>query len=408
MDWFTKSALAAMFIVVSHTGCARHRPPAPVYHSAEPVSIQNQLASVSLAERTPISLSNLTREIGGTPLISGEPTTVRDLTPSQCESLAAASSRIANALQAEQNMIRCNVNAPECVVQILRMQAIHQRNESAGQALEAYLNLVEIYLQHDLLNESTEQIDIAVEIVEKLRAADVDTGIDNRVFDRQQNELEEKAVELAFNQRRLTTGLELLLQLDRSNSNPIWTNYQADDSLVADQTVEQALATAWANRRDLQALRLLADCCDEKVLDLIRSSAKTLHPLLGLNFKVTRLLPRPRLISREAQAECCSRRSQIQQVIDSRKQLIELEISELVQSIQKHKELIKLKQSTIKSLQDSIESAEKAAEVRPVDLEVQLKNKSQVLEQRSALIHERIALEIDRVKLKRAQGLLGR
>ena len=216
-------------VVVASAGCYRNRNAAQgskPYHPPPEPSIQ--LEPIAIDDRVPILIPDIGFEANGTPANPGDPISLRRLTVEQCRQLALAGSRNANALDAEQERLRCNENTPECIRQMMQCSAAHQRNESIGQALEVYLNLVEIYLQHDLLLQSKVLIEDTRKTIEDLRAADVVVDFDRRELDRKQLEADEKVFALMSNQRKLTTGLELLLQLQRTANSPIWTEYRAE------------------------------------------------------------------------------------------------------------------------------------------------------------------------------------
>ena len=144
------------------------------------------------------------------------------------------------------------------------------------------------------------------------------------------------------------------------------------------------------------------------MLELIRSSARSLHPLLGLGIIKKRLLQTRRHFGQQQDREACCMAEQIQALIAARKKLIEAEITQLVYSIQRHKELIKLKQQTVDSYMASITEAEKGAAVKPVDFKQQMQKQAKMLEEKSAIVDAVIQLEVDRLKLRQAQGLLAK
>ncbi len=397
-------ALTLGFVICA-TGCQRHRPQIsdPISSTTITKSV-NQLATISVDSRQLISHPEISGVAGGSPVVEDFSTQIRTIDFAAVQSKAAENSALANAIVDERQKLCCNDNVPKCLPTILDLQAQHERNQSAGQAGVAFLNLVQIYLQHDVLVASTKEVDRAAAIVKKLKDADVPLEFDDRRFEREHNKLEEKAVDLLYNQKRLTTGLSLLLDLDEKDVTPIWTEYQSE-GLPEPVELNSALETAWTNRTDLQALSLLADCCDADLLEIIRSSAKSLHPLLGLSMKRKRLFRR--LFSKvDETREACCRVDQVRALIEARKKLISQEISDLVFSMDKRRRLITLKKETINSLQKSITAAEKAAVIKPVDFETEMANKAKILETRSELISEVIGLEIDGLKLKQAQGLL--
>jgi hypothetical protein len=408
MGRFYINALALFLMATIFSGCHRHQPAAqfskPYQAAPEP---SNELVEIAVSERSPIQMAYQDQISGGTPVNPDAQNSLRRLSIVQCSMLARRSSRAGNALDGEYERLRCKEHVPECILQMLQLSADHQRNESAGQALEAYLNLVEVYLQHDVLLESAVLVQETHETLDQIRAAGVVVDFDRRELDRRRMEAEEKAFELLEKQQQLTSGLEILLQLRRTAKSPIWTEFQAESIGVgAAPDLNSSLTIAWENRKDLQAMKVLATCCSEDLLDAIRASARSLHPLLGLALSPRPLFFRALFGPEENLQETNSLQRHITGVIESQKDLIEAEVSNRVFSIEKRIAVMQLKQAQIDSLRNSIQSAKDAASIKPVDLETQLNQKSEILRIRSEIIHERIALEIDRMKLMQAQGLL--
>lgn len=408
MGRYFNIALITLVIAVVLSGCYRNRNAA---HQSKPYQPPpdpaKQLEEVPINDRAPIQVNDIGLNASGSPVNADAQNSLRRLTVAQCRELAMTGSRNANALDAEFQRLQCNENVPPCILEMIQLSAMHQRNESIGQALEAYLNLVEVYLQHDLLLESTVLIDDTHQTIDQLRAADVIVDFDRRELDRRRMTAEEKAFELLSNQQTLTTGLELLLQLQRTSGSPIWPEYSAESFGQYDvPTLNDSLTVAWENRKDLRALQALATCCSEDLIDAVRSSLRSIHPLLGFAFRPRGVLYQAFFGQQDDLHEVNQLQNQVYGVIESLKDSIELEVASRVYSIEKRMAVIRLKKARIQSLHDSIQSAKDVAAVKPVDLKAQVERRAQVIEARSELIRERIALEIDRVKLMQAQGIL--
>ena len=401
------TCILATAILVLGSGCMRTRLARQTHNepglAVAETSRANDLPSVNYDERSSIVHFEI-KQTAGSALEVERGAQIRSARLDEITRLAGENSTIAKAIDKEVRQLQCGCNDfPECLKRILHLQKEHEQNASSGQAAELYLQLAEVYLQYELLQQLTDELEDAARIVRKLKESELPIDFDERTLHRKQNQLEERAVELLYGQKRLTNGLELLLDL-QTQAGPIWTDWQVTES---GPTVEldTALATAWANRKDLLALALLTECCDADLLELIRSSARSLHPLLGLALTKKRLLQSARRFRKEQNQEACCRAQQIQEVLDARKKLIEAEIAELVYSIQRRNRIIAIKKETIRSLKASIKSAEAAAELKPLDLETHLQNKANVLQTRSEMIHELVQMEIEKAKLRTAQGL---
>lgn len=402
-------ALISLTIALMQLGCAASHRHSVVSRTnnyrlvADTQPARNALSTLEFESRTPIQIG-VGQPTSGLPLTVDEGL-IRNLTLGECQNLAFNSSALGNALNQESTLVNsqnCGTGeTPRCVSRITCLQAEHERVKSAGQATEAFLNLVDVYLQHEILLESMEEVDRASSVLNKLKENEIEVDVDPRELDRQENMLEEKAAELLYAQQQATTGLSLLLNLNVDNTTPIWTQYE---NLETDPIPElqSAVDVAFENRKDLAALNELACCCGPEVMELIRSSTQTLHPLIGLKFGPKRKWNF--LVQKELEQEACCRCEQIVDVVRAKKKLIRLEISQLVQSMNRRARLIYLKKSTVESLRKSLDEAEKAVDIKPLDFKTQTENKAAWLQARSELIHEIVALEIDRSKLTAAQG----
>jgi len=402
-------ALISLTIALMQLGCAASHRHSVVSRAnnyrlvtnAQPA--RNALSTLEFESRTPIQIG-VGQPTSGLPLTVNDGS-IRNLTLGECQSLAFNSSALGNALSQEGKVVNsesCGSDeTPGCVSRIICLQAEHERVKSSGQATEAFLNLVDVYLQHEILLESMEEVDRASSVLNKLKENEIEVDVDPRELDRQENMLEEKAAELLYAQQQATTGLSLLLNLNVDNTTPIWTQYENLETVPIPE-LQSAVDVAFENRKDLAALNELACCCGPEVMELIRSSTQTLHPLIGLKFGPKRKWNF--LVQKELEQEACCRCEQIVDVVQAKKKLIRLEVSQLVQSMNRRARLIYLKKSTVESLSKSLDEAEKAVEIKPLDFKTQIENKAAWLQARSELVHEIVALEIDRSKLTTAQG----
>lgn len=363
----------------------------------------NHLPEISVDSRRPIRISGI-EQFGGTLVLEQSPFVLRNLTIKNCARLAGEISPVANALDAESQRVIENQEQSEWFSQILSLQAVHERNDSVGQACEAYLNLLEVYLQYDILAMSQAEIAETRSFVTKLNENSIATGIDQRELDREEFSLAEKAAELNHLQKRISTNLELLIGLEREPAKPIWTDFQSKGITMIVE-LESSLGTALENRSDVKALERVVNCSNEEIIALVKSGAGQIHPLLGMSFGENLFPISRRRKKAKAEEMAQSRRQQISDLIEARKKLIVAEVADLVFSIQKRQKLILLKQSKIQSLQLSISETEKAAEVRSINIPQLIANKSRILKEQSTLISEIVRLEIDFIKLRTAQGL---
>lgn len=365
----------------------------------------HRLSIVSLESRNPIQLSPLAGPHVGLPFVAEPNASLRDLTIEQTEDLAARSSPIAQAIQSERSILCQSSSTPCSVIDLLDLQTTYERNQSAGQAMRAYLNLVEVHLQHELIVESTGRIDEAIATVERLRENQVTVPTDDREFDRQQLELDEKTERLRHQHYQLSGQLEALLSLDRRYDSPLWTNFQSREFQPLELGAE--LAAAFENRTDLAVLQRLAHGDDSNdMLEWLRGAASSASPLLGIVAKGGLFgLCQP---ADEQESEGANRRCQVANLARAKRDSIAMDVADAVDSIATRLRVIELKRKAIASIEESQAAAVQGKDLQPVDLKNDLQQKLQLLQVRSELIHEIIECESDLVRLRQAQGVLGR
>lgn len=386
-------------------GCAACRRPPSVSPCAEPCPAPetHRLAVIPFDGREPIQLAEWHEPHRGIPIAEPPTETLQDLTFQQCGELAARSSPIARALESERQILCGDERTPRAAVEILGLQAVHERNQAAGQALRAYLGLVEIYLQYELILNAKNEINLAADSLEKLRDAGVALAADEGEFERRQLELDERIVKTQHLQHQLTAQLEKLMSLD-SAGVPLWTNFQSTPP-IAQFDAPAELATAFANRKDLAAAQRLADGAGSlDLLDWMRNSAREISPLLGTIAARRGLLPARDRDAREREAT--ERKCQLEAAVDAKRVVIELDVKDAIDSLGARSRVIDLKRQTIASLTTSLARAEKAKDLYPVDFQTDLENRMKLLTARSELVHELIEYESDLVRLRQAQGLL--
>ncbi len=399
--------ISIVFLAVLVAGCAvcRRPPLEPVTDCAE-IEI-NRLAIIPLESRNPISLTQLLAQHGGLPFVDNSANTLLDLTLQHCELLAARSSRLANQLHAEKAILCRNPATPAVVLQMLDQQAAHERNQAAGQAMRAYLGLVEVYLQHELIVASKQEIQTTSETVNKLRESRVTVAIDDGEFQRRHLELDERAERARHQQFQLNSQLNKLLNLEECVPSPIWTNFQSTHSNAAFELCAE-LAVAFENRSDLAGVESLASADDSKaLLDWLRTVVGGTSPLMGIVASSKGFL-RKRQTNSEREQEASQRQNQVSSSVEAKRELIELEVSDAIDSLVMRLRVIEMKQQATASLENTVATAEKAKDLFPVDLKTDLENRLKLLTLRSELIHEIVEYESDIVRLHQSQGLLGR
>lgn len=406
-DLKTIFRLSILLSAVVASGCAICRRPLSETPNCCPVPPVHRLSIVDYSSRNPIQLNPQMAPHTGVPLGEQDETGLRDLTIAQCENLAAQSSPVAEQLRSERAILCQSNGTPSIVFECLDLQEAHERNESAGQAMRAYLNLVEIYLQHELLLESHTQVDRAAETVARIRSEGLTAASDDGELQRQHLALDGKVEEIRHQSAQLHAQLQSLLRLDERQSSPIWTNFQSDlEETELDPEAE--LAVALANRGDLAALERLASANgSNELLEWLQAAARGVSPLLAVIARGPGILASHRS-EQDRDRESANRQCQLDRLAQHKRDQIRFEVFDAVDSIRMHRRVMNLKRQAIASLQDSIAAAERGKDLKPVELSSQLENQQALLKLRSEYLHERVGYEADLVKLRQAQGLLGR
>lgn len=331
------------------------------------------------------------------------------LTIDHCELLAARRSPLAAVLEVEQqNQGSCQScsNVDPCLQDsingILAANAGYQRNLAAEQALRAYLGLVEVYLQNQIVAETIEEIEGLEEVLAKLQGEGLLRDVDPETLARKKLDAVSQRNELLFNFEKLNGNLRSLLGLDES-VHPIWTACQIEAwQLPTD--LDQEIATAWESRSDLAALEQLTLISNDQLLDTLRNSVRSASPLAGL------VLER-RLFGgffQDNSAEMDKLRSQLGILQAARNELVQSTVAESFYAIHRNHQQIQVERQRLESLRKSEARLEARRQVGPIKVEDVLTVKSEILQSRSSIIRSAVDLQRSWIQLKAAQGLLGR
>lgn len=330
----------------------------------------------------------------------------------ECERHAATASASANALDGEADRYARAASGSNSITRILRMQACQVRNDTAAEAMSAWLGLLQSGLQHDLLIRSVEQLDATRLTVDRLRKEGLAMETDLGQFDRQFNDLEDRHARLVALEQDLAGLLEFLMGTLPDAAHPLapdasgmgeWRDPETPD-------LEEAVATALACRQDLAILETMAASQDVRTLEAAREALRGVHPLLAAaierNFAGG---PLKRLrLKNQLELELAARKTQLGDVIHTTRQRIRLEIASALNAIERHQRGVDLRKAQLDSLDESLKLLEAAAKIRTVSLAEKTELQSQRLETESALVEQLIERELAWVKLLKSQGRLGR
>ncbi len=383
---------------------------ATICQPSDPIPNQT-LRVIKFDSRQPVQLTEVAESIYGWPISNATLKEVRDLTFEECLRLASDGAPIAQQIESHRQWLQSLGKLPQALDSAFCSQANYERSVHAATALEAYLNLTEVYSQQPIIDQTHTVLRDAEGALSKFRDAGVDVPGDSSELFRQHLELDQQVAELRFNQGRLNDGLETLLQLKHESTLPIWTAFvaTAHDSISTEE--ELAVSIALSNRGDLLALEKLAAnaCCLSP--ESIAGIAGSANPLLGAGLS----LPGPakwwQCMLRD-EIECLKnsaateRQKQLQSLVLAKRDQIRLEVQEALHSLRRHRELLDIKQQQLQSLCEAETAATLAKDERPIDFEKHLEQSIEQLRHTSEIVHEILAIEKDYIRLQNAQGTL--
>ena len=363
------------------------------------------LDATPIADRPPIELFELDNSVGGVPFSNADTTSVRVVNLAGCQSLAAANSATAQALQSHSRFLQRQECPPSCIINALNSQQSHERNLAAGRGSELFLNLVELHLQNELLANAVMDVERAGRILAKLQENDLARDFDQGNVDRQRLFIEEQRIQLTSRYLQASTGLESLLSIQTESMSPLWTDFQTTEPIDIPD-VEQSIARALANRADLAALEEMYGCIDTLEIDALRGLSSGMSPLLGIGLTPKACLFKKLAKQRARDAESPSRREQICELIKLKRETIRNEVVQSLTQWREHEQLLELKRSTISSLEQSLARQEKLKDIETIRFDARVELEQQLQRERSNLVHELIAREISRIQFQQSLGQL--
>jgi hypothetical protein len=328
----------------------------------------------------------------------------RSLTEQDCQCLAAQSSRLGSALEAEQGLAAPHGHVRKGTLQeaILETAALEARNKDAGTALDLFYRLAEAEARRDLLDDSLKQVNDAVASGQKLKKQGLKVPAEFEQFQNQQLDLQADSVRLDAAIEQLNRNLAKMLNLKVAPERErLWpsADFQLADAVPA---ADDAVAVGLAHRPELLLLRKAREEAGRADLAAVRKLLAASNMLLGLNGSGSLAKLRAVLCANETGV----RREQLEQLAAQRESEVADEIREAVDDMRMQTRLVALaKTRTLRAgtkLKDIEAKRAKgtlsAVDVAPVRLAW--------LKARSELIHEVMARHIARIKLRQSQGML--
>lgn len=338
-------------------------------------------------------------------------TTTRDLLPEETESLAAANSKLADLTELERQAVaqaagnhRKTARLASLQQQLLCLRAIHERNQSASQALQAFYHLAEVRGNGPFLEGSLTQLGRLREDLRLAKEQGVKVSADATALDRKQLKMQDQQQQAELADAQLSEQLRGLIGL--SPGEPTRLLPQPNLRLSVDPIdLEAAISVGLQTRADLAALRLLLSELDTQTLPAARSSLSQTDPGLGV--------PAPSLSMihilfkrNTAACELEIRRAQLSELLETREQQIASEIRLAVREIETHLKQAALATETLASWQRRLGDLQALREVgSATPLEIN-ETQFEIAAAESALLKQVVAVRLAEVKLKEAQGLL--
>ncbi|MFN0018757.1 MAG: TolC family protein [Pirellulaceae bacterium] len=338
-------------------------------------------------------------------------TAIRDLLPEETESLAAANSKLANLTELERQAVaqaagnfKKTARLAALQQQLLCLRSIHERNQSASQALQAFYKLAEVRENGTTVESSLAQLGRMQDDLRKVKEQGLKVTADRTELDRKRLELQDQHSQLDLGDAQLSEQLRGLIGLNPGEPTRLVPN--ANLTLTVETIdVDFASSVGLQTRADLAALRLLLSELDRQTLPAARSSLSQTDPGLGVPAPSLGLLHKF-FQGNTASCELDIRRAQLTELLENREQQVASEIRLAVREIETRFKQSAIASETLASWQQRLGNLKELREVgSATPLEIQ-QAQLEATAAEAALLKQVIAVRLAQVKLKEAQGLL--
>ena len=353
------------------------------------------------------SFKDLTLQLPKHPLESS----TRALLPEETQSLAAANSQLANLTELERQAVAQGAGSYKKAArlaslqqQLLCLRAIHERNQSAAQALQAFYKLAEVRENGLDVESSLAQLGRMQDDLRQAQVQGVKVAADRTALDRKQMELQDQQQQLELGDAQLSEQLRGLIGL--SPNEPTRLEPQPNLTLTAVSIdTDAAISIGLQIRADLAALRVLLSELDVQTLPAARSSLSQADPGLGVPAPSLGMLHKF-FQGNTASCDLEIRRAQLSQLLETREHQVASEIRLAVREIETRLKQSALAAEILASWQQRLEDLKALRDVgSATPLEIQ-QAQFEIAAAHSALLKQAIAVRVAEVKLKEAQGLL--
>lgn len=356
-------------------------------------------------------------QLGGFSQSQVNPTTnsgtlrVLDLENTIC--VAAQNSRTAQLLQSQLLKLQStpNVKCPSSLNLAIQAEIAEERSQAASLAGQAFLGLVELELQRNLLLEAQQKL---IEINTTITQADDEgfaTAQAKEIVEKQSIEIASKESALNFNTQKLESQLKALLSLPSSDT--IELSYQLVPAAITLDT-ESEKSKANQQRPELVAIQQTLSQWNECSAESAKSILSAADPRMGLELAKVVLKKRWPLLARFRQQEpesdpCESQllRQQTENLLADSQTLIALEVEQAIFETQFGYESMVLANEEIERLENKIEQIKAKKDLNATEAYIDLQNNwYETLLARSNRVKKAIEFESAQIRLAHATGEL--
>ncbi len=392
--------IAALLLLAQLAGCASKQrcpepycPAAPVALDCQPVQPQPLVPDVSQVANRPFSPAQRH---------------YCNLTEKDAQCLAAMNSAAARLLEQEaealaQSSGHHGQNSTWATQEVLRLQAVHERNRAASAALQLLVRIAGAESGANNLRQQLAEIKATLEDLSRLQTAGLDAPVSPPETHAQAHDAEHKLGELELTLDVLSQQLAMLLGSDL----PPGTRFWPDVNLKVDPAVpplEEAQMTALAQRADLAALRLATRESSRGNLEMMRAVLGQSGGGLGLSSSGCSLLSL--LHFRAKEDEAAVRTEQLYTAVADKERSIRSEVAQAVFSLSARLDQIAIAQRRLDFLGDHREALRRKAEVTPAASFEVRKATPLILAAQQDVFHDVVEWKTALIRLHELQGEL--
>jgi hypothetical protein len=334
----------------------------------------------------------------------------RELSAEETQSLAAANSKLANLMELESQAVAAagkykkTARLAALQQQLLCLRAIHERNQSASQALQAFYKLAEVRANGPAAQNSLSQLGRMQDDLQKVKEQGLKVTADQTALSRKQLEVHDQRQQLDLGNAQLSEQLRGLIGMNPGEPTRLvpHTNWKL---IVEPIDVDVAIEIGMQTRADLAALRLLLSELDAQTLPAARRGLSQADPALGVPAPTLGLFHKF-FQGDSAACELGIRRAQLTELLETREQQVASEIRLAIREIETRLKQAAIAGETLASWRQRISDLKALREVgSATPLEIQQAG-LELAAAEAALLKQVIAVRLAEVKLKEAQGLL--